>query len=595
MSRLSEIFASLAALTLVRFVEGAPKAARWSNTTLGPDGPWNAIVVSLGDGQDVTVYPGKMWESYFLGESYCENTITKGQACYAQQVGAIYNESAGTGHEPNISSSPGPFYTSNMIGIGMNGTRYTDSLFLGTDTTKRADDKVDNFDMVLVSNTQLQYPNGNKYPIFAGCLSFGAAPAMANQTFVSINEWQSDETVNTSLLTGTLFEQSAIDSQTFGMHIGSTMPQQIPGSLYFGGYDRNRAVNDMLAVSILDPYLEFSGAPLLDISINVVKGGSPFSWSSKEGLLATGNSSIGDRLSLSIDPCSPYLNLPKSTCDAIAAELPVTYDEGLGLYLWDMDSPDHPRIVQSPTVLTFTFLDPNDNSRLVNISVPFMHLNLVLDQPLSDKPIPYFPCNAASNGNYALGRAFLQDAFLGANLKTAVYFMSQAPGPNLNGESMTIMDNECRTLQTSNNHWETSWDEYWTPLPMPAENKTGTIAGATVGGVVGGILLALIGFIALRYQRYGRGSSLCGLSLVKGRSPPDYSAESAVRTSTKSPGEDSLQAPVSELPTNSGNSWQMPAAATDGVAEMETPYTVHEMPGAIHEMPGSYVGRNWRY
>ncbi|KAI1098873.1 hypothetical protein F4804DRAFT_103467 [Jackrogersella minutella] len=592
MNRLLTAFASAATLSLIQPVDGAPKAARWSNKTLGPDGPWNAVSVTLGSGQNVTAYAGKMWESFFPGEGYCANVTTAGQTCYAQEAGAIYNESAGTGHEPYIAIVPGNSFTTNMATNKGNGTRFADTLYLGTDTTEWAGDRVDDFDMVIMGDTQLQYPNGYKSQVFAGCLSFGGAPAAINQSF-QVKAGSSAGAVNVSLLAGTLFEESAIDSQTFGMHIGSVAPQQVPGSLWFGGYDRNRAVNEMLAIPIADPYLTFSGAPLVDISIDVVKGGSPFPWSSKGGLLASGNSSIGDRLPVAVDGCSPYLNLPKSTCDAIAAEIPVTYNEGLGLYLWNTNSSDYARIVTSPSVLTFTFSDPNDNSRNVNISVPFMHLNLTLDEPLVEKPSSYFPCNAVSNGNYALGRAFLQDAFFGANLRTAFYFMSQAPGPNVNGESVTIMDNDCRTLDTSDNNWETSWDGYWTPLPGGADDtsgsasghnaRTGIIAGSTVGGVAGVTILALLGWMVRRYHIYGKGLSLCGFPLIKDKPLAYYDANTAEASgeSPKLPPAEYWPQhlhPVPELPTNAGNTWQMPAHATDQAAEMETPYMVHEMP-----------------
>ncbi|KAI0887658.1 uncharacterized protein GGS22DRAFT_112622 [Annulohypoxylon maeteangense] len=599
MNRLFTTIAGVAtALSLLGLVDGSPKAARWSNKTLGPDGPWNAVEVSLGSGQQVTAYAGKMWESFFPGGTYCGNVTADGQPCYAQEAGGIYSELTGTGHKPSILIAGGSSLTPNQVSNGSDGLRWADSFFLGTNTTPWADDKVNDFDMVLLSDSQFRYPNGNKCPIFAGCLSFGAAPGMVNQTF-QVNAGTAAGAVNVSLLAGTLYEENAIDSQTFGMHIGSAAPQPVPGSLWFGGYDRNRAVNDMLAIPIADPYLVFTDAPLVDISINVVKGGSPFPWSYKGGLLASGNSSIGDRLPLAIDPCFPYINLPKSTCDAIAAEIPVTYNEGLGLYLWDTESPDYGRVVRSPSVLSFTFMDPNNNSRRVNISVPFMHLNLTLDKPIVDKPTSYFPCNAVSNGNYALGRAFLQDAFFGANLKTAFYFISQAPGPSVNGQSVTIMDDQCRTLLTSNNNWETSWDGYWTPLPEPADDatngssehmsRTGVIAGSTVGGVAGFTILALIGIIVRRYRVYGKGFSICGIPLIKDKPAAYYGTNvtEALGESPKSPAEywPQQHAPVPELPTNSGNTWQMPAHVTDQATEMETPYVVHEM-------PADYLGAN---
>lgn len=563
---------------------------RWSNKTLGPDGPWNAVEVTLGIAQDVTVYAGRMWESYFPGATYCGNTTTAGQPCYAQQAGAIYDESAGTGDVPEIAFSASAYYAWDMDAVGTNAKRYTDRISLGKDSSYWSPVSVDNFAMALMSDTQLRYPNGNEYPLFAGCLSIGAAPSIVNHTF-EIIPGQVAGAVNTSLLAGTLFTNHAIASQTFGMHIGSAAPNRVPGSLWIGGYDRNRAVNDMLSLPIPDPFTAFSNAPLVDISIDVVKGGSPFPWTSKGGLLASGNYSIGNQLGVIIDPCLPYLNLPKSTCDAIAAEIPVKLDDGLGLYLWDTKSPDYTRIVQSPSVLTFTFVDPDSNLRKVNISVPFTHLNLTLDQPLINKPTPYFPCNAASNGAYALGRAFLQDAFIGANFQTAVYFLSQAPGPDLNSENVMAMDSDCRTLEASKNDWVTSWNGHWTPLPEPNSNTSsgvliiskpasghgsmaGVIAGATVGGVVGLMLLSFVCFIIWKYRKYGKGFSLCGLSLIKDK-PAVRNIVDVVDAREFKPPVGYSQHTLYELaPTT----WQLPANITDRAAEMETPHIVHEMP-----------------
>lgn len=564
--------------------------------------------VTLG-GQQVTVYPGKMWESFFPSENYCGNTTAAGQPCYAEQAGAIYSKLKGTGRDPRVVLGPPKFYTDDLVSDGTTAQRYVDVFSLGEDTSQWAYGKIDDFAMVLMDDAQIQYPNRRLYPMFAGCLSFGAAPGIVNDSFLVTLETVG-VAVNTSLLVGTLFTNHFIESQTFGMHIGSATDKKVAPSLMLGGYDKNRAVDDMLALPIPYPYHEFLDAPLEDISIDVVKGGSPFPWDSKAGLLAAGNSSIRNRLGVAIDPCLPYLNLPKSTCDAIAAEIPVKYDGGLGLYLWDTASPDYSRIIQTPSVLTFHFMDPYNNTRRVNISVPFSHLNLTLDAPLVDRPTPYFPCNAESYGNYALGRAFLQDAFFGANLKTAVYFISQAPGPNFNNENLVTIDGESRNIEPSNNDWKTSWEGYWTPLPgkeaVTPDNSTstttststatststttstsgegsgnpaGTIAGATVGGIAGAALLgSFVFFVNRRHQKYGKGVSICGMPIIKARPAASYGANPAGPGGEKPPAEPwPTQPHIQELPPEC-IVWQLPANITDRAAEMETPYVVYEMP-----------------
>ncbi|KAI5463601.1 hypothetical protein BGZ63DRAFT_422939 [Mariannaea sp. PMI_226] len=162
------------------------------------------------------------------------------------------------------------------------------------------------------------------------------------------------------------------------------------------------------------------GITLRDIGIDVIAGQSPFSFKSKDGLLSKGNSSIGSGLPVWINGCSPYLTLPRSTCNNIAANLPMNFDEDLGLYLWDKKSDKYNEITTSATTLSFSFIS-GSNTDPVKIRIPLMHLNLTLEAPLIDIPIPYFPCHANDNGQYVLGRAFLQDVFITYGLSVGVF------------------------------------------------------------------------------------------------------------------------------------------------------------------------------
>lgn len=394
-----------------------PRNARWSTRSLGPDGPWNALEITMGKGQAVTTYPGKMWESFFLDSDYCAATASKGPngkqlPCYAKQAGAIYNESAGGKGSalPAIADSPDIYFSGAMDAVlgakSIAPIRYRDDFHLSREKDLwAAGDTVPDLDMVLLSGTQLKYPGGDSVPLFAGCLGLGAAPGALNQTYRT----KSDSDVNVSMVAGVFAKQGYTDTNSFGMHIGSALPHPNPssspkkkmmeGSLWFGGYDKNRVIGEVLAIPIPHPYVIFDGLPLVDISINVVKGGSPFrpngdqgnGWRSKSGYLDSGNATIGSQLKVRLDGCHPYLNLPKSTCDALAADLPVTYQPNLGLYTWNTDSPAWYRIVSSASALTFTFLDPDNNAHCVNVSVPFMHLNLTLERPLVENPPPTSP------------------------------------------------------------------------------------------------------------------------------------------------------------------------------------------------------------
>jgi hypothetical protein len=133
------------------------------------------------------------------------------------------------------------------------------------------------------------------------------------------------------VVAGWLWDEGAenlrVPSNSFGLHIGSVAPK-IATSLHFGGFDQNRVIGPVSA-QLGDIY---GSVDLLDVQINVISGASPWSSPSIQGLLAKGSSSIGSAIPVYIDPLAVYLGLPKSTCDAIAAQLPVTFQAKYGLY-----------------------------------------------------------------------------------------------------------------------------------------------------------------------------------------------------------------------------------------------------------------------
>ncbi|KAI1414841.1 hypothetical protein F5Y13DRAFT_188034 [Hypoxylon sp. FL1857] len=264
------------------------------------------------------------------------------------------------------------------------------------------------------------------------------------------------------------------------MHLGSTVTGPEP-SLYLGGYDQTRVLG-----SVLVSPGGMGPVNLMDISTNVVSGHSPFSFpSSQAGPLAM-NSAIGDKLTVGIGGCAPYISLPKSTCDNIARFLPVEYDSNPGLKFcfgafFHLPVEQHPRDHRS---------------------VPFKHLNLTLDEPLASPPIPYVPCNPQDDF-FVLGRAFLQDAFIGQNYEDTslggkeggVFYVAQAPGPNISTSPNVVeLGGGGLGVSASTSDQASTWVGHWTPLTADqAYNYTtlnsntssdgfnpGTIAGITI-------------------------------------------------------------------------------------------------------------------
>ncbi|KAI1334934.1 acid protease [Xylariaceae sp. FL0016] len=498
------LLAYLTVSTVVR-ADSGPIEVEWSDNTYGPDGPWRAVEVTVGDSQKIALYPGHEFQSYLLTSDYCTHNTTP--ACYASS-GGLYNtaqsEVDNTGSTGQIQFAPEPGF---MLGVDMAGDDATSWI----DYMEVGDVTVPNVSLALVDASYSVYPDGTWMPLTLGCLGLGA-PKTVNQSFST----NGGPPINASLIPGYLNSQGTIASNSFGMHIGAVNPS-MPGSLYFGGYDQNRIVGDILTES--DDYNK--QISLKDISINVIDGSSPWDFDSKAGLLASGNDTIGSGgIKVSVDGCSPYLTLPKSTCDAITANLPVTYNAMLGLYTWNTDDAKYSQIVNSASALQFTFFG-SSNTDTVNISVPFRHLNLTLSAPLVDEDQQYFPCYTGPSGQFTLGRAFLQDAFVGASWGTKTWWLAQAPGPNIPAASVVELESGATEIKASSNDWKESWSGSWkaltpedvssgatvtapgTDASTTSSSSSGLSTGAQAGiGVGAGIAgLAIIGAIAFFFMR----------------------------------------------------------------------------------------------
>lgn len=289
-------------------------------------------------------------------------------------------------------------------------------------------------------------------------------------------------------------------------------------------------------------------------------GDSPFNFTSKSGLLAQGNTTLASAGSVEVrvTPIEPYLYLPPSTCQAIAAELPVSYNAALGLYLWETTSSLYENIVSSPSYLGFTFRYGGGGSDAQNltIKVPFMLLNLTLEPPLVAAPVPYFPCSPITSGYMQLGRAFLQAAFMGINFRenyAGSWFLAQAPGPNISSPNIVGIATNDDALLGSDLVWEDTWTGVWTPISGDSAatstpgsgsstvsdsqsstngTSTGLITGLSVGLSLLG--LAVVGLGLWWRRKQSMRAQEQGLNSGKpGQTPPMASKCHSVTTATR--------------------------------------------------------------
>lgn len=433
----------------------------WSVKYYGPDGPWQAISVSVGgvDTQATTqvdLYPSGAYGSQVLTADACEP--------YADTPcgrGGLWS--------PTNTDTTGTGYRQSWIGhadqIEAYGSSYIQSMTINGQT-------IPEVPLVAIDNATITSPSGLKYGPQCGNLALGVPNGIQTQTFPDAS---SDVDTGFMFLPG-LYNRSVIPSYAYGLHYGSAS-LRYGGSLIFGGYDKGR---------VLGKYTNYTGSEitLQDVGMGVEKGGSPFTggFKHKSGLLLN---STGEHTSVTVNPNPgiPGLYLPGKTCQEIARYLPLTFDTSLQFYLWNTDDPAYEKIITSPSYLSFTFPYSGDATAATNltIKVPFLLLNLTLDTPLVSTPTPYFPCipiTPTGTDVYRLGRAFLQAAFTGHNFIETHSWLAQAPGPGTSRNGLGVdrrdLTAHATTIETSEDDgttWATSWEGYWEPL---AEDGTQT-------------------------------------------------------------------------------------------------------------------------
>ncbi|KAF2441973.1 hypothetical protein P171DRAFT_433574 [Karstenula rhodostoma CBS 690.94] len=397
---------SLTAITLAAQVFIVP----WDTASFGPDGPWQAVKITLGGNDstkyinfqnvtEVSVYPGGSWSSNTFTKAACEeypDSLCGAGGTWDPDPDQLLDQKIQF-REPWVIDESGlnvPDMRHIALGLTIGGKTVWNAT-LGTFDTGN-----------------ITYPNGRVGGIPLGQLSLGATKETA-QEFTTSD--LSADAIKASMFAGQLYKDKEIPSYSYGLHIGSAA-FNYPGSLAFGGYNKGRVIGPVISF-VNDTWID-----LLDIGIGVEFGASPFSFDAKDNLLST------EQTKAKHNALSPYISLPRKTCDNIAKLLPVTYDSDLKYYLWDVNDPLYSKIVSSPAFLSFKFAPAAGESDNVAIKVPFALLNLTLEHPITDSPRQYFPC-VPYEGSPVLGRAFLQAAFLGRNWNSGMSWLAQAPGP----------------------------------------------------------------------------------------------------------------------------------------------------------------------
>ncbi|KAI0202074.1 aspartic peptidase domain-containing protein [Astrocystis sublimbata] len=452
---------------------------------IGRNGPWQALSLTVGaeSGFTVDVWPTDGSMVYIVANT------TKGD-------NAI--ERSPSSHKlPFFSKPDWSVYNTTSWSYG-----YEEHIAISTHTSRPISF---NYSLAVINDSTITLSNGHDYTNNVGVLGLGPQPVNSPDS--------GDPITGKPTLLEQLKASGTILSASFGMHMGSVQHKQ-PGSLILGGYEQNRVLGD---VGIFD--IDDSGSPhifLLDVILDTQVGHSPFN-NARIGSVFKGfddnsyeanvTKLLGGTQSSALVrpvPSVPYIYLPPGTCETASQYLPVTWNDNLGLYLWNQNDTQYIKIVDSPAYMGFILADRTASN--ITIKVPFSLLNLMLEPPLVDEPVPYFPCKAlppSPNQVFCpLGRAFLQAAFWGVNFDTQKIFIAQAPGPEMNLSVIkTLKSDDTSILSNPISTFEKSWSRHW----KVADSKTGlsktAIAGTVAGSIVVGLLIAVTASWAWRGRR----------------------------------------------------------------------------------------------
>ena len=467
MQSLVPFLATLIALLSAFSDATTPLVVPWNKTkSYGPDGPWSVITVQVGTSSDTTgnqplstvdLHPGGVWGSMILRRSYCNDNgtifVDGSSKCLAANAG-LYDVLGSTTVQQDISEAPGlgQWGSSNVDNVAGLALNMLDTM---TIPAVQGAFTVYNSTITALQAWQIQLPDGTWYSAQVGTLSLGG-PNTGVQTF---NATEIGQTVP-----GFAYNKGATASNSWGLHYGSASLSQ-EGSLVFGGYDQSRALGDM-GVYDLEENTDSMVANLLDIQIGVEIGSSPFSERSYTSLLKMNATFKGVQPAV-INPIVPYLFMSPETCAAVTENLPVSFNSQVGLYMWNTADPRYVRITKSPAYLAFLF--QNSESGNLTIKVPFQLLNLTLESPIVNESQQYFPCRPFyaldGSGDYYLGKAFLQAAFIGMNWQLEKFFLAQAPGPGVGPSNVQpIGSNDVPIATDPIENFATTWARDWTVL-----------------------------------------------------------------------------------------------------------------------------------
>lgn len=271
-------------------------------------------------------------------------------------------------------------------------------------------------------------------------------------------------------LTVSLAHSFSQNSTTNNTNKGST---KIAASLTLGGYDRSRISNPIT--------IPISSEDEKPLSIHLQ---SIVASNTLNGTLSL----LHDAILTPIDSSLAELWLPEPVCDRFASAFGLTYQNHSGRYA--ISDASRAKLRELSPTLTFTVADSLVEGRSTNIHLPYAAFDLKATYPIFPNSTNYFPIRRAENETqFAIGRAFLQEAYIAVDYERKLFNIGQAvfATPMPPADIVTI--------------WPSDRADDSEPRGGGNRLNAGQIAGIVIGAILGVILLAAVGWYKFSRSR----------------------------------------------------------------------------------------------
>ncbi|KAL9612515.1 MAG: hypothetical protein Q9167_002900 [Letrouitia subvulpina] len=260
-----------------------------------------------------------------------------------------------------------------------------------------------------------------------------------------------------------LYSKNLIPSLSFGYTAGAKYHEpSVLGSFTLGGYDSSRFLPNNVSFA-----LGGRDGRSLEMNLETISTSKP---------LAGNGTLLAQKISAMIDTDLPYLSLPQSACQRFEQAFGLRWDPSTKVYL--VNDTVHGQLRKLNPSLSFTLSQSAAGS--VNITLPYLAFDLQGIRPWFVNGTNYFPLRRSSNDSeYAVGRAFLQEAYIFVDYEKSNFTVSQA-----------VLDTNHPNIVTVDHSIMTN------PPGLPNPDNVNSLSPGTIAGIAIGSSLALIFIIA---------------------------------------------------------------------------------------------------